>query len=73
MGHRRARRHAAADHRQAAQAELEAVQKSPEVQKQFATEGAEPVQMSPAEFGAFMVSEMNKWERVVKEGGIKAE
>jgi hypothetical protein len=31
------------------------------------------VKMSPDEFGAFMVSEMKKWERVVKEGHIKAE
>ncbi len=29
--------------------------------------------MKPADFGAYMVSEMNKWERVVKQGGIKAE
>ena len=29
--------------------------------------------MSSAEFGDFMVKEMGKWERVVKEGGIKAE
>jgi tripartite-type tricarboxylate transporter receptor subunit TctC len=49
------------------------VQDSPEVQKQFATEGAEVVKKSSAEFGQFMISEMNKWERVVKEGGIKAE
>jgi tripartite-type tricarboxylate transporter receptor subunit TctC len=49
------------------------VQDSAEVQKQFATEGAEVVKKSSAEFGAFMVSEMNKWERVVKDGGIKAE
>jgi tripartite-type tricarboxylate transporter receptor subunit TctC len=49
------------------------VQDSPEVQKQFATEGAEVVKKSPTEFGQFMISEMNKWERVVKEGGIKAE
>jgi tripartite-type tricarboxylate transporter receptor subunit TctC len=49
------------------------VQDSAEVQKQFATEGAEVVKKSTAEFGAFMVSEMNKWERVVKDGGIKAE
>ena len=48
-------------------------QDSPELQKQFATEGAEVVRMSSREFGAFMVSEMTKWERVVKEGGIKAE
>jgi tripartite-type tricarboxylate transporter receptor subunit TctC len=44
-----------------------------ELQKQFANEGAEVVRMSTPEFGAFMVSEMNKWERVVKDGGIKAE
>ena len=53
--------------------ELEVVQKSPEVQKQFANEGAEPVAMKPADFGGFMVSEMNKWEKVVKQGNIKAE
>jgi hypothetical protein len=29
--------------------------------------------MGSAEFGDFMVREMDKWERVVKEGGIKAE
>jgi len=49
------------------------VQDSPEVQKQFSNEGAEVVKKSTAEFGQFMISEMNKWERVVKEGGIKAE
>jgi tripartite-type tricarboxylate transporter receptor subunit TctC len=53
--------------------ELEAVQKSPEVLKQFAAEGGEPVPMKPAAFGAFMVSEMDKWGKVVKQGGIKAE
>jgi tripartite-type tricarboxylate transporter receptor subunit TctC len=53
--------------------EVEAVQQSPEVQKQFDNEGATPAAMKPAEFGAFMVSEMNKWEKVVKRGGIKAE
>jgi tripartite-type tricarboxylate transporter receptor subunit TctC len=52
---------------------ISAVQDSPEVQKQFSTEGAEVVKKSSAEFGQFMISEMNKWERVVKEGGIKAE
>jgi len=50
-----------------------AVQDNPEVQKQFANEGASVVKMSTAEFGQHMVKEMNKWERVVKEGGIKAE
>jgi tripartite-type tricarboxylate transporter receptor subunit TctC len=49
------------------------VQASPEVQKQFANEGADIVQMSTSEFGTFMEKEMKKWERVVKEGHIKAE
>ena len=54
-------------------AALSAAQDTPEVEKQFATEGASVVKKSPTEFGAFMVSEMNKWEQVVKKGGIKAE
>jgi len=54
-------------------AALTAVQASPEVQKQFSSEGAEIVQMSPPQFGTFMENEMKKWERVVKEGKIKAE
>jgi hypothetical protein len=37
------------------------------------TEGASVVQMSSAEFGKFMQAEMTRWERVVKEGKIKAE
>ena len=54
-------------------ATLTQVQDMPEVQKQFANEGAAVVKMSTAQFGQFMVKEMTKWERVVKEGGIKAE
>jgi len=54
-------------------AAITAVQDSPETQKQLEAEGAAVVQMSTPEFGAFMVSEMAKWGRVVKEGGIKAE
>src|SRR5262247_3307545 len=36
--------------------EVEAVQQSPEVQKQFANEGATPVSMKPADFGGFIVA-----------------
>jgi tripartite-type tricarboxylate transporter receptor subunit TctC len=53
--------------------EISAVQNSEQTKKQFATEGAEIVQMGSAEFGTFMASEIKKWERVVKESGIKAE
>ena len=54
-------------------AALTASQDSPEVEKQFAAEGAIVVKKSPAEFGQFMVTEMKKWEQVVKKGNIKAE
>ena len=46
---------------------------SDEVKQRFASEGAQTVQMSTAEFGGFIEKETKKWERVVKEGGIKAE
>ena len=53
--------------------EISAIQDSPEVARQFASEGAEPMRMSSVAFGTYMVAEMAKWERVVREGGIKAE
>jgi tripartite-type tricarboxylate transporter receptor subunit TctC len=53
--------------------EILAIQETPEAQKHLAAQGAETVGMSPPEFGDFILKEMSKWERVVKEGGIKAE
>ena len=53
--------------------DIAAVQNSEAVQKHFATEGAQIVQMSTPEFAAFIEKEIKKWERVVKEGNIKAE
>jgi tripartite-type tricarboxylate transporter receptor subunit TctC len=52
---------------------LSNAQDNPEVQKYFDNEGATIARMSSDEFGKFMVSEMNKWERVVKEAQIKAQ
>jgi tripartite-type tricarboxylate transporter receptor subunit TctC len=46
---------------------------APELQKQFETEGASIVKMTPAEFGAYIESETAKWGRVVKEGHIMAQ
>jgi tripartite-type tricarboxylate transporter receptor subunit TctC len=53
--------------------EIGAVLSSPETQKLFAGEGAEVVQKTPAEFAAFIESELAKWQRVVKDAKIKAE
>ena len=53
--------------------EISAILDSPDVQKQLAAQGAETVRMTSAEFGDFMAREMDKWERVVKEGKIRPE
>lgn len=46
---------------------------SQEVQKWFASEGAEAVTRTPAEFQKLIASEIAKWGKVVKQAGIKAE
>jgi tripartite-type tricarboxylate transporter receptor subunit TctC len=53
--------------------EIVEIQNSPKVQQQFATEGAEIARMSIAEFGAHQLSELEKWGKVVREAGIKAQ
>ena len=53
--------------------EISAIQEAPEVKQHLANEGAEVVHMSSAAFGTYMATETAKWERAVKEGGIKAE
>jgi tripartite-type tricarboxylate transporter receptor subunit TctC len=52
---------------------LAEAQDSADMRKRLESEGADVVRMSPQEFGAFMVSEMEKWGKVVKESGIKAQ
>ena len=46
---------------------------APELQQQFAKEGASVVKMTPDEFGKYIEAETAKWGRVVKEGHITAE
>jgi len=53
--------------------ELTAVVSSTETKQRFETEGAEPLSMSPDEFGRFIATETVKWARVVKDAGIRAE
>jgi tripartite-type tricarboxylate transporter receptor subunit TctC len=53
--------------------EITTVQDLPEVQKQFDADGATVMRMTPAEFGDYMVADMSKWERIVREAGIKAQ
>jgi tripartite-type tricarboxylate transporter receptor subunit TctC len=53
--------------------EIAAIQDMPEVQKQFENRGAQVVKMSQAEFDKFFQNEFDKWGKVVKEAGIKAQ
>jgi tripartite-type tricarboxylate transporter receptor subunit TctC len=54
-------------------AEVTGILAQPEIQKWFVNEGAEAVAKSPDEFRKWIVSEMGKWGKVVKQAGIKAE
>ena len=53
--------------------EFSAIVASAETRKRFEAEGADPMQMTPEEFGRFIARETAKWARVVKEAGIRAE
>jgi tripartite-type tricarboxylate transporter receptor subunit TctC len=53
--------------------EVGSILSSPDVQKWFVTEGAEAVVKSPEAFRKWIVAEMGKWGKVVKEAGIKPE
>ena len=45
---------------------------APELQAQFAKEGASVIKMTPDEFGKYIVAETAKWGRVVEKGHITA-
>ena len=51
--------------------EIAGVIGEPEIKTQLAGLGAEPMPMSPAEFGKFVAAEVEKWATVVKRAGLK--
>jgi len=51
--------------------EIGAVIADPEVKTQLAGLGAEPMPMSPGEFGKFLAAEVKKWANVVRLAGLK--
>ena len=53
--------------------EINAVLGDPAIKQRMADLGSEPMIMSAAEFGAFEKAEAEKWGKVVKTAGIKAE
>jgi tripartite-type tricarboxylate transporter receptor subunit TctC len=53
--------------------ELSAIAVSAETRKRFDSEGAESASMSPEEFGKYIAKETDKWGKVIRTSGIKAE
>lgn len=54
-------------------AELVAIIKQPDVQGRIQSEGADPVGSSPEEFRRYLLADLAKWAKVVKESGAKAD
>jgi tripartite-type tricarboxylate transporter receptor subunit TctC len=54
-------------------AEVARIVQLPEVTARFQLDGAEAVGSTPQEFTAFLRAEMQKWSKVIKDAGIKAE
>jgi tripartite-type tricarboxylate transporter receptor subunit TctC len=50
---------------------VNAVLKNPKLQARINELGAAPMPMSPAEFNKLVVSETDKWAKVIKTAGIK--
>ena len=53
--------------------EVVKILKAPEVQERLLAQGAEPVGGTSKEFREFQLSEMARWEKVIKTAGIKLE
>lgn len=52
-------------------AELVRILKEPKVRERIVADGAEPVGSTPEEFRQFMLADLAKWARLVKESGAK--
>jgi tripartite-type tricarboxylate transporter receptor subunit TctC len=54
-------------------AALNAALRDGEVKKRLATEGAEPLPSSPAQYSADIASEQAKWSAIIRKAGVKGE
>jgi tripartite-type tricarboxylate transporter receptor subunit TctC len=47
--------------------------KAPAVEQRLRADGSEPSAIPPAEISAIVLSDVQRWRKIVKENGIKAE
>ena len=52
-------------------AEIGKIIAKPAVKEAWAKQGAVPMTMTPAEFGAFLTSDIEKWAKVIEKAGLK--
>ena len=52
---------------------LRKAMQTPQLKQRYATEGAEPVPMSPQEFTRYVHNEVTRWRQVVKDAGLTLE
>ena len=55
------------------QSHVAAILRTPEVEKQFFEQGAQPSANTPEEFARMIVGELQKWAKVVAATGVKLE
>jgi len=53
--------------------EMVTILQTPDVREKFAADGGDPAGTSPEEFGRYIKSETEKWQKVAKSAGIKPE
>jgi tripartite-type tricarboxylate transporter receptor subunit TctC len=54
-------------------AEMVKAMNTPELRERFASVGAETIANTPAQYGAFVASELKKWGKVIQSAGVKAD
>jgi tripartite-type tricarboxylate transporter receptor subunit TctC len=54
-------------------AECVAILRSSEIRAQLASEGAEPIGNTPDQYAAHIAAEVQKWGKVIRERGIRAD
>ena len=51
--------------------EINKILTRPDIKQQWATQGADPMMMTPAEFDKYLRADIEKWAQVVKISGAK--